>query len=87
MMNNNNASKLPKCIHECVCDICDIDPIDCGYYKPDKVGYIVKMKDGAIYNVWKYTCCGLEYVESKCDNWATEIPQNYCPNCGTRIVD
>ena len=40
------------------------------------------VKSGAMYDVWRYTCCGYEHAERVSEE---AIPQNFCPNCGKRV--
>ena len=40
------------------------------------------VKSGAMYDVWRYTCCGYEHAESVSEE---AIPQNFCPKCGKRV--
>ena len=42
---------------------------------------------GTLYDKWKCSECGYEYVESRTDSGATELVPNYCPNCGSRVVE
>lgn len=51
-----------------------------------KTGYI-NMHSGCLYDVLTYTCCGYEHAESRTDPGATDIEQNYCPNCGAKILE
>ena len=44
-------------------------------------------KIGLSYIVYRYTCCGYEHAESTTDTGASEVPPNWCPNCGAKIVD
>ena len=44
------------------------------------------VKSGTLYDVWRYTCCGYEHSESRTDAGASEIPLNFCPDCGARVV-
>lgn len=41
-------------------------------------------KSGAMYDVWRCSACGYEYAESVSE---TSIVQNFCPNCGARVVE
>ena len=40
------------------------------------------VKSGAMYDVWRYTCCGYEHAERVSEE---AIPQNFCPNRGKRV--
>ena len=53
----------------------------------EREGCVSVEKSGPCYTVYHYSCCGYEHAESKTDFSATEIPANYCPNCGAKIVD
>ena len=44
---------------------------------------IKHVKGGAMYDVWRCSACGYEFVESVSE---ASIVQNYCPNCGARVV-
>ena len=54
---------------------------------PYREGYVEHVKSGALYDVFRYTCCGYEHAESRTDSGASEIPMNWCPNCGAKIVE
>ena len=45
---------------------------------------IEHVKSGAMYDVWRCSACGYEYAESVSEE---SIVQNYCPNCGSRVVE
>lgn len=53
---------------------------------PYRECYVEYMKSGALYDVYRYTCCGYEHSESRTDAGASEIPLNWCPNCGARVI-
>lgn len=62
------------------------------YHKPEKTipyreGHMEIAKIGLSYIVYRYTCCGYEHAESTTDTGASEVPPNWCPNCGAKIVD
>lgn len=42
------------------------------------------VKSGVLYHVWRCAGCGYEYAENVGE---IEIVQNYCPNCGRRVVN
>lgn len=44
----------------------------------------VTFKRGAIYDVANYSCCGYEFAESISEQ---SVAENYCPNCGAKVVD
>ena len=44
----------------------------------------ITFKRGAIYDVANYSCCGYEFAESISEQGVAE---NYCPNCGAKVVD
>lgn len=52
-------------------------------YTPERTCRIEHVKGGAMYDVWRCSACGYEYAESVSE---TSIVQNYCPNCGSRVV-
>lgn len=54
---------------------------------PYREGHVEHVKSGALYDVFRYTCCGYEHAESRTDSGASEIPMNWCPNCGAKIVE
>ena len=45
------------------------------------------VKDGSIFDVWKFDCCGFEFAESGCERGQTELPGTCCPNCGAKVVE
>lgn len=55
-------------------------------YVMERTCRIEHVKSGTLYDVWRYTCCDYEHSESRTDAGASEIPQNYCPNCGAKVV-
>lgn len=58
-----------------------------GHFVKEKTGRVEIVKNGALYDVYRYTCCGHEHAENKTDSGASEIPFNWCPNCGAKIID
>ena len=44
---------------------------------------IKHVKGGAMYDVWRCSACGYEFVESVSE---ASIVQNYCPNCGAKVI-
>lgn len=56
-------------------------------YAKEKTTYVDHMKSGTLYDVYRYTCCGYEHSESRTDAGASEIPMNFCPSCGAKVVD
>ena len=44
---------------------------------------IEHVKGGPCYDVWQCSACGYKYAESVSED---SIVQNYCPNCGRRVV-
>ena len=44
----------------------------------------ITFKRGAMYDVARYSCCGYEYPELVSE---TDVAENYCPNCGARVVE
>ena len=60
---------------------------DLGYFAKHRECHVNHVKSGALYDVWRYNCCGYEHSESRTDAGATEIPMHYCPNCGAKVVE
>lgn len=40
---------------------------------------------GTLYDKWRCSECGYEYVESRTDSGATELDPNFCPKCGKAV--
>ena len=40
---------------------------------------------GTLYDKWRCSKCGYLFVESRCDQGATELEPNFCPNCGRKV--
>ena len=40
---------------------------------------------GTLYDRWRCSECGYEYVDSRTDSGATELDPRFCPNCGRRV--
>lgn len=51
-----------------------------------RVYNVERIKSGVLYDVYHYTCCGYEHSESTTDAGASEIPLNFCPNCGEKVT-
>lgn len=51
--------------------------------RAERMCEIEHVKGGAMYDVWRCSACGYEYAESVSE---TSIVQNYCPNCGARVI-
>lgn len=49
----------------------------------ERTGECICIKDGPMYDTYRYTCCGYEHAESVSEDYGV---QNYCPNCGARLV-
>lgn len=49
--------------------------------------YVDHVKSGVLYDVYRYNCCGYEHSESRTDAGASEIPMNWCPNCGAKVIN
>lgn len=45
------------------------------------------IKSGPLYNAWRFSCCGFEWVESNTDAGVSELPGTYCPSCGAKVVE
>ena len=54
---------------------------------PYRECYVDHVKSGVLYDVYRYNCCGYEHSESRTDAGASEIPLNWCPNCGAKVVN
>ena len=54
---------------------------------PERTCHMNLMKDGPIFDVWKFDCCGFEFAESCCEQGQTELPGTWCPNCGAKVVN
>ena len=54
---------------------------------PYRECHVNHVKSGALYDVWFYDCCGYGHSESRTDTGASEIPMNYCPNCGAKVAE
>ena len=70
-------------------NVITVDDTETGRYMdyfPERTCCIEHVKSGALYDVWRYTCCDYEHAESKTDAGASEIPTNFCPKCGARVV-
>ena len=42
---------------------------------------------GTLYDKWRCSECGYQFVEPRCDQGYTDLEPNYCPNCGARVVE
>ena len=62
-----------------------VTAIEVGDARFERVPRMRLVKNGPLYAVFEFECCGSEYAESKTDPHATEIPGTYCPFCGTRL--
>lgn len=62
-----------------------VTAIEVGDARFERVPSMETVKNGPMYIVYRFGCCGREYAESKTDPHATEIPGTYCPFCGTRL--
>ena len=56
-------------------------------YVPERTCHMNLVKDGSIFDVWKFDCCGFEFAESGCERGQTEMPGTCCPNCGAKVVE
>ena len=56
-------------------------------YYPERTCKMELIKNGAIYRVWRFSCCGYEYSENMTDSGATELPGTRCPKCGAEVVE
>ena len=54
--------------------------------EPERTCKMELVKNGSIYSVWRFSCCGYEYSENNTDSGATELPGTRCPNCGAKVV-
>ena len=51
--------------------------------RAERTCYIEHVKRGALCDVWRCSYCGYDYAESVSE---PSIIQNYCPNCGAKVV-
>lgn len=76
------------CIHMEVCNMCDIDPNDCGYYEPKrktcKNVYDENAYDSCI-NGFKCSECG-DIVEDY-EHYQIKGAFNFCPCCGAKVIE
>ena len=56
-------------------------------YVPERTCKMELVKNGSIYSVWRFSCCGYEYSENMTDSGATELPGTICPKCGAKVVN
>lgn len=42
---------------------------------------------GTRYDKWRCSKCGYQFVESRCDHGYTGLEPNYCPNCGSKVME
>ena len=54
--------------------------------EPERTCKMELVRNGSIYSVWRFSCCGYEYSENNTDSGATELPGTRCPNCGALVV-
>lgn len=52
-----------------------------------KTGTVRNIKRGAMFYTIEYTCCGYKFYEPRLAGGYEDIVQNYCPNCGAKIVE
>lgn len=77
-------SEEKPCIHKCVCDLCDVDPEDCGYYEAEKTcmmknaGPTTSTINGLL-SVWFCSECGSPIYN--------DLKPAYCLYCGAKVVD
>ena len=55
--------------------------------EPERTCKMELVKNGPIYRVWRFSCCGYEHSENVTDGGATELPGTRCPKCGTVVDD
>lgn len=74
----------------CYCRTGDMDTeeeaIEAWNTRHKQVYKVERIKSGVLYDVYHYTCCGYEHSESRTDAGASEIPLNFCPNCGEKVT-
>ena len=58
-----------------------------GHFTKHRECHVDYVKNGTSYDVYRYNCCGYEHSESRTDAGASEIPMNFCPNCGAKVTD
>ena len=52
--------------------------------EPERTCELERVKKGALYDVWRYTCCGYEHAERVSGE---SIAANFCPSCGAKVVE
>jgi len=48
-----------------------------------RTGKLQCVKDGAMYTVWRYTCCGYEHAENVAEE---SVADCFCPKCGAEVT-
>lgn len=77
----SDFANCEECKRSCVTRLTDfIEP------EPERTCHIEHVKSGTLYDVWRYTCCDYEHSENKTDAGASKIPDNFCPNCGAKVI-
>lgn len=55
--------------------------------EPERTCKMELVKEGPIYSVYRFSCCGYEHSENDTDRGATELPGTRCPKCGTKVEE
>ena len=63
-----------------------LNPIEAWNTRYERTCHMTPVKHGAVFDVWKFDCCGFEFAESGCERGQTELPGTWCPNCGAKGV-
>lgn len=53
---------------------------------PERTCRFERVKSSPPYDVYRCTACGFEWAENRTDPGTKEMPDNYCPNCGAKVV-
>ena len=54
-------------------------------YVPERTCEWQLVHCGPLYDKYRCSDCGYEYVESRTDDGATELDPNFCPKCGKAV--
>ena len=63
-----------------------LKPVEAWNTRAERTCHMDCVKDGPICTVWKFDCCGFEFVENDCAAYQTELPGTWCPNCGAKVI-
>lgn len=56
-------------------------------YVPERTCRLAIVKQGPLYIVYRFDCCGREWAESMTDAGATPLEGTVCPFCGAKVVE